>query len=161
MRAERETVRDYSMGKMHMSVWTGNSMSGGQEQLQCEKDFAPLFGLPMIHTPPRGMIVDTTPLYRWGARDSCALDHRYKVVNENAFCFDTRTERVEDHWQDQQNSVQAMRHPYPRPEDEQAIYEPQQQVMQDSAPTYQAEESGWSLMTEDPATSAAEPRIIL
>ncbi|QIX02141.1 hypothetical protein AMS68_007658 [Peltaster fructicola] len=65
-------------------------------------------------------LVDQEKLYHWGARDPCRLDHRYKVVNVNAFCYD-KAEKAEDHQQDQRNSVSAMKHPYPRPADEQPI----------------------------------------
>lgn len=88
--ADRLIVKDWAKGRLHVQVWIGNELSGGREQSDCERDLAPTHGMAVIRNPGRDYRLDTTPLYSRGATDSCRMDHRYSLLNNDVFCYGRR-----------------------------------------------------------------------
>lgn len=83
-------VKDWAKGRLHMQIWTGNEVSGGREQSDCERDLAPTHGMAVIRNPGSDYRLDTTPLYSRGAISPCRMDHRYSLLNNDVFCYGRR-----------------------------------------------------------------------
>ncbi|ROW01510.1 hypothetical protein VSDG_02040 [Cytospora chrysosperma] len=74
---------DYESGTKHIDIWTGNSASGGDAQIQCEDDLTPDGVQSVIRSPAKTLAVNTAAL--WDGT-TCHTEDVYPTYTVSTCC---------------------------------------------------------------------------
>lgn len=77
---------DYESGTKHIDIWTGNSASGGDAQIQCEDDLTPDGVQSVIRSPAKTLAVNTAAL--WDGT-TCHTEDVYPTYTVSNYCSTT------------------------------------------------------------------------
>ncbi|CAN9095624.1 unnamed protein product [Alternaria alternata] len=83
-----QCTTDWDAGIHHIDLWTGSTtVSGGNEQIECENDLTPgEKSQTIVRQPRKDLPVDSTKLYVKGASPACRTSHIYPTYNIADYC---------------------------------------------------------------------------